>query len=145
MSEVMLCLPQKSSISCVSLMPPMSEPREILPAKDQAADVDGKRFGRNTDLRERAVAFQQGEIGVDVVLRRHRVEDEMKTVGLLFHFVFIFGIDDFIRAEPQGILTLFADVVKTTTCAPKAFASFTPMWPSPPRPTTPTFWPLATL
>jgi len=26
MSEVMSCLPQKSSISCVSRMPPMSEP-----------------------------------------------------------------------------------------------------------------------
>jgi len=28
--------------------------------------------------------------------------------------------------------------VKTTTCAPIALASFTPMWPSPPSPTMPT-------
>ena len=39
---------------------------------------------------------------------------------------------------------LFGEVVKTTTCAPNAWANFTPMWPSPPRPTTPTFLPLVT-
>ena len=33
------------------------------------------------------------------------------------------------------------EVVKSTTRAPKALASFTAMWPSPPKPTTPTFWP----
>ncbi len=36
------------------------------------------------------------------------------------------------------------DVVKTTMCAPSACANLTPMWPSPPRPTTPTFLPLVT-
>ena len=36
------------------------------------------------------------------------------------------------------------EVVKTTTCAPKAAANFTPMCPNPPRPTTPTFCPLRT-
>ena len=36
------------------------------------------------------------------------------------------------------------EVVKTTTWAPNAWANFTPMWPSPPRPTTPTFLPLVT-
>ncbi|KAG1389291.1 hypothetical protein G6F58_013315 [Rhizopus delemar] len=32
-------------------------------------------------------------------------------------------------------------VVIITTCAPSALANFTPMWPRPPRPITPTFWP----
>ena len=36
------------------------------------------------------------------------------------------------------------DVVKTTTCARSAWANFTPMCPSPPSPTTPTFLPLVT-
>src|ERR1035438_10404036 len=31
------------------------------------------------------------------------------------------------------------EVVKSTMWAPKARANFTPMWPRPPRPTTPTF------
>src|SRR5512137_1096056 len=44
---------------------------------------------------------------------------------------------------PRRIASSFLDgeVVNTTTCAPKARANFTPMWPRPPRPTTPTFWP----
>src|SRR5271166_5574977 len=36
------------------------------------------------------------------------------------------------------------EVVKTTVFAPNARANFTPMWPRPPRPTTPTFLPLVT-
>src|SRR5437867_8516330 len=39
---------------------------------------------------------------------------------------------------------LSGEVEKTTTCAPSACANFTPMWPSPPRPTMPTFLPLVT-
>src|SRR5262249_13753267 len=37
---------------------------------------------------------------------------------------------------------LLGDVVKTATCAPNAQPNFTAMWPSPPSPTTPTFFPL---
>ena len=36
------------------------------------------------------------------------------------------------------------EVVNSTTCAPNARANFTPMCPSPPRPTTPTFCPAPT-
>ena len=36
---------------------------------------------------------------------------------------------------------LLGDVVKSTVCAPMACDSFTPMCPSPPRPTMPTFLP----
>src|SRR3954454_12924029 len=36
---------------------------------------------------------------------------------------------------------LLGELVKTTVCAPKACANFTPMWPNPPRPTIPTFLP----
>ena len=84
-------------------MPPMSEPLKLRRPKMQAADLDGKRFGGHADLREGAVAFQQQEVGVDVVLRGHGVENEMETVEMFLHLVFVFGIDDFIRAEPQGI------------------------------------------
>ena len=52
------------------------------------------------------------------------------------------------RTELEGADTrpsvLPGDVVKTTTRAPNALASFTAMCPSPPRPTTPTFCPLRT-
>src|SRR5258705_345678 len=39
---------------------------------------------------------------------------------------------------------LLGDVVNSTTWAPRACANLTPMWPSPPRPATPTFLPLVT-
>ncbi len=40
---------------------------------------------------------------------------------------------------PSAIL--LSDVVNRTVCAPKAWANFTPMCPSPPSPTMPTFFP----
>src|SRR5271157_440816 len=39
---------------------------------------------------------------------------------------------------------LLGDVVNATTCASSAWAILTAMWPSPPRPTTPTFLPFVT-
>src|SRR4029077_3266534 len=39
---------------------------------------------------------------------------------------------------------LFGDVVNSTTCAPSACANFTPICPSPPSPTIPTFCPFPT-
>jgi hypothetical protein len=53
--------------------------------------------------------------------------------------------DHLVGAQPQRVLVLFGEVVKTTVCAPSAWANFTPMWPSPPRPTTPDFLALADL
>ena len=46
--------------------------------------------------------------------------------------------------KPVLKVAVEADVVKATTCAPIAAAIFTPIWPSPPRPTMPTFLPLVT-
>ena len=48
-----------------------------------------------------------------------------------------------IRHGPKEVLDRIArgEVVKATTCAPRACASFTPIWPSPPMPTMPTFLP----
>jgi len=37
--------------------------------------------------------------------------------------------------------TLSGEVVKATVCAPSAWLSLTPIWPSPPMPTMPTFLP----
>ena len=53
---------------------------------------------------EGAVAFQENEIRVDIVLRGHCVENEMKTFEMLVHLFGIIGIDDLIRAQPEGIL-----------------------------------------
>ena len=46
------------------------------------------------------------------------------------------------RRSPSA--TLPGEVVKSTTCAPNERASFTPMWPNPPRPMMATFWSLPT-
>jgi len=52
---------------------------EISPAKDEAADLNGERFSGHAHLREGAVAFQEKEAGVDVVLGGDGVEDELPS------------------------------------------------------------------
>ena len=70
MSQAMPCSAQKSSISCVSAMPPMPEPPTCV-AEKQAERLDRQLASRRTHQRHRAVEFQQAEIGVDIVLGRN--------------------------------------------------------------------------
>ena len=103
-SEVMLCWPQKSSISWVSAMPPMGEPEKLRRAEDQAEDRDGQRLFRRADQGDVAVAAQQVDVGVDVVLGGDGVEDEVEAAGVLGHLVGVAGEDDLIRAEAQRVV-----------------------------------------
>ena len=86
--------------------------------------MNGQRLGRNANLRERAVASQQDEVGVDVVLRGHGIKYEMETVKLFLHLVFVFGIDDFIRAEPQGVFDLVRRGGEDDDVRAKSFRQF---------------------
>ena len=104
-SEVMLCSPQKSSISCVSAIPPIGEP-ERLSAEDQAEGRNRERLFRCADQRDVAVATEQTDIGVDVVIGSNCVENEVKAIGVLLHFVGIAGDNDFIRTQAKRIILL---------------------------------------
>jgi hypothetical protein len=141
MSHVMLCWPQKSSISCVSGRPPMSEPEKERRRKISGNAATGSGFLGRADQHQVAVALQQVEVGVDVVRGGHGIQDEIEAAGLRRHLGLVLGDDHLVGAEAFGVATLPGDVVNSTTWAPKARANLTPMWPRPPRPTMPTFWP----
>ena len=88
MSEVMLCLPQKSSISCVSSMPPMSEPAMALRPDDQGEDAGRRvRRGRDADQAHGAVTLEAVDERVEVVRGGDGVEDEVEAAGVRRHVV----------------------------------------------------------
>ena len=73
-----------------------------------------------------------------------RARDVMRARGLPLVEGCIAWLECRLIAEPHAqdtYDTFFGEVVKSTTCAPKALANLTPMWPRPPRPMMPTFMP----
>ena len=105
-SAVMLCFPQKSSISWVSAMPPMFEPDRLRRPKIRPKDESDSGFGDTADEREVAVEAEQVDVGVDVVLGRDGVEDEVEAEGVLLHLVGVAGDDDFVGTQAECVLLL---------------------------------------
>ncbi len=68
-------------------MPPMSEPERLRRPNDQGEGRDGERLLRRADEGEVAVAAEQVDVGVDVVLGGDGVEDEVEAAGVLLHLV----------------------------------------------------------
>ena len=101
-----MCAPQKSSISWVSGMPPMGEPERLRRPNNKAEGRDGERLLRRADQGDVAVAAQQVDVGVDVVIGGDGVEDEVEAAGVLLHLVGIAGDDDFIGAEAERVFLL---------------------------------------
>ena len=87
-------------------MPPMSEPERLRRPEDEAEDRDGQGLFRRADHGDVAVAPQQVDVGVDVVLGGNRVEDEVEAAGVLGHLIGVAGENDFIRAEAQRVFLL---------------------------------------
>ena len=57
-------------------------------ASEQKAEAgDGERLLGRAHEREVAVTAEQTDIGVDVVIGAHRVEDEIEAAGVLLHLV----------------------------------------------------------
>ena len=85
-SAVMLFAPQKSSISCVSGMPPMLEPEKLRrpTIRPNAETREGLR--RSADKGQVAVDGEQVDVGVDVVISGDAVEDEIEAAGVLSAF-----------------------------------------------------------
>ena len=144
MSEVMPCSAQKSSISWVSAMPPISEPAMAAALEDQverrrARDADAAGTPTST---MRAVALQQRvkasrSCGAATVLRIRS-----KLPACCLHLVAVLRHHHFVGAQRLGVGDLVGRGGEgDDLCAPSAWASFTPIWPSPPMPTMPTFLP----
>ena len=93
---------------------------EATASEQEAEGVDGERLRRRADEGDVAVAAEQVDIGVDVVIGGDGVEDEIEAAGVLLHLVGIAGDDDFVSAEAESVFLLAGEVVKTTTWAPKA-------------------------
>ena len=88
-------------------MPPMLRAGEAAAAQDQAERRRrASGFVGRADQREVAVAAEQVEVGVDVVLGGDGVEDEVEAAGVLLHLVGVAGDDDLVRAEAQRVLLL---------------------------------------
>ena len=105
-SAVMLCAPQKSSISWVSAMPPMGEPERLRRPKMRPNAATARGFWRRADEGDVAVAAQKLDVGVDVVIGGDGVEDEVEAAGVLLHLVGIAGDDDFVGPEAERVLLL---------------------------------------
>jgi hypothetical protein len=107
-SAVMLCSPQKSSISWVSAMPPMLEPESVRRPmiRPKAGTPKGFDIGSADEQGEGAVASKQGEVGVDVVIGGDGVENEVEAAGVLLHLVGVAGDDDVVSAEAAGVFRL---------------------------------------
>ena len=60
---------------------------EAAAAHDQAEGRNGERFFRRADQGEIAIAAQQIDVGVDVVIGGDAVENEVEAAGVLLHLV----------------------------------------------------------
>lgn len=142
MSDTMPCSAQKSSISCVSAMPPISEP-----ARRRRLKIRLNTFGdgwscsgapTSVIVPSRLSRFRNGFrscCAATVLTIRSKL--------LACAFICASSFEITTSCAPSRLPSSIFDgeVVNSTTCAPIARASFTPMWPRPPRPTMPTFLP----
>ena len=142
MSAVMPCWAQKSSISCVSGMPPISEPARLrrfmirLNTLGEGCGVAGAPTSAIVPSRRSSAKKASRSCGAATVLR-------MKSKLLACAFISARLRETTTSSAPSASAAwrLLSDVVNATTRAPRACASLMPMCPSPPMPTTPTFLP----
>src|SRR5437773_11410883 len=73
---------------------------------DQAECRDIQWFCGSADQRKITINAEQIDIGVDVVIGRNGVDDEIEAAGVLFHLVGVARNDSFIGAETERVLLL---------------------------------------
>ena len=81
----------------------MAEPARLRRPNNRLKAAIGAGLGRRADQRHRAVALQQLEVRVQVVICGDRVEDEVEAADVLRHLGLVLGDDDFIRAKTASI------------------------------------------
>ena len=65
-----------------------------------------QRLLGRADQGDVAVAREQVDVGVDVVIGGDGIEDEVEAAGVLLHLVGVAGDDDFVGAEAQRVFLL---------------------------------------
>ena len=68
-------------------MPPMFEPEKLRRRMIRPKAETPRGFGRRADNRKVAVAAEQVDISVDVVVGGNGVENEIEALGVLLHLV----------------------------------------------------------
>lgn len=76
---------------------------ETAPTHNQTECRDGERFFRRTDEGDVAITAEEFDVGVNVVIGRDSVEDEVETAVLLFHLIGVTGDDDFVSPETERV------------------------------------------
>ena len=79
-------------------MPPMGDPERLRRSEEKAKCSDGEGLLWRADEGKGAVAGEQVEVGINVVIRRDRVENKVEATGMLLHLIGIAGDDDFVRS-----------------------------------------------
>src|SRR5262245_66410421 len=69
----------------------------------KAEGSDGERLFRRADEGDVAIAAEQVDVGVDVVIGADRGENEIEAAGVLLHFVAVAGADDFVGPGPRRL------------------------------------------
>ena len=116
-----------------------------LVAPDEREGRQRSRLGRNADQHHRPLSRQQAQVGVVVVRAPRRCREEVEAPRQLLERRRVPGEREALarpgaaRRPPST-----REVLSIVTSAPIAAASFTAMWPRPPRPTTPTRSPFFT-
>ena len=84
----------------------MAEPQRLRRPIIRPNAGTARRLLRRADQSEVADAAQKVDIGIDVVISRNGVENEIETAGMLFDRLGIFRDDHFVGAEPKCIFLL---------------------------------------
>ncbi len=105
-SAVMLCLPQKSSISCVSAIPPISEPERLRRLNTRPKPATARGFGGAPTSVILPSRRSELDVCVNVVFGRDGVEDEVEAAGVLLHLLGISGNDHVVRSQAESIFFL---------------------------------------
>jgi len=74
--------------------------------EDQGKGQDALRLLRRADNGHVAIAAEQGEVGVDVVIGGDGVEDEIEAAGVFPHLIGITRDDDFVGPEAGRVFLL---------------------------------------
>ena len=77
--------------------------REVTARHDHAEGMDRQRLLRYADEAERAVELEEGHVGVEVMLGRDAVQDEVEGATMLGHRGGVGGNDDLMGAEAEAV------------------------------------------
>ena len=76
---------------------------EALAAHHETEGMHGGGLGRNSHEAEGAFPFQEAKVGVEIMVGRDGIEDEVETMGKLGHRIGVRGEDNLMGAETLSV------------------------------------------